>query len=88
MNSGGYQEIARRARESGAGLPEGLVFAGYGMEQDHLGHPNPSQEDDVCRYPGPLPEAGPKSTGLVASFQRESHPPANFGRPMGRPLYG
>src|SRR5215207_6915507 len=27
----GYREIARRARESVAGLPEGLVYAGFSM---------------------------------------------------------
>jgi dienelactone hydrolase len=31
----GYQEIARRARESVAGLPEGLVFAGFSMGAAH-----------------------------------------------------
>jgi dienelactone hydrolase len=31
----GYQEIARRARESVAGLPEGLVFAGFPLGAVH-----------------------------------------------------
>ena len=31
----GYREIARRAREVVAGLPEGLVFAGYSMGATH-----------------------------------------------------
>lgn len=31
----GYQEIARRARESVAGLPEGLVFAGFSLGAVH-----------------------------------------------------
>src|SRR5215203_3435652 len=26
----------------------------YGMEQNHLGHPNSSQQDDIRRYPGPF----------------------------------
>ena len=31
----GYREIARRARESVAGLPEGLVFGGFSMGVAH-----------------------------------------------------
>jgi len=31
----GYQEIARRARESVAGLPEGLVFCGFSLGAVH-----------------------------------------------------
>src|SRR3712207_1661705 len=31
----GYQEIARRAREAVAGLPEGLVFAGFSLGAVH-----------------------------------------------------
>ena len=31
----GYREIARRARESVAGLPEGLVYAGFSMGAAH-----------------------------------------------------
>jgi dienelactone hydrolase len=31
----GYQEIARRARESVAGLPEGLVYAGFSLGAVH-----------------------------------------------------
>ena len=31
----GYREIARRAREAVAGLPEGLVFAGFSMGVAH-----------------------------------------------------
>jgi dienelactone hydrolase len=31
----GYREIARRAREAVAGLPEGLVFAGFSMGATH-----------------------------------------------------
>src|SRR5215208_8379471 len=31
----GYREIARRARESVAGLPEGLVYAGFSMGAVH-----------------------------------------------------
>src|ERR671910_3495149 len=31
----GYQEIARRARESVAGLPEALVFAGFSLGAVH-----------------------------------------------------
>jgi dienelactone hydrolase len=33
----GYQEIARRAREAVAGLPEGLVFAGFSLGAVHAG---------------------------------------------------
>ena len=31
----GYQEIARRAKESVSGLPEGLVYAGFSMGAVH-----------------------------------------------------
>jgi predicted enzyme related to lactoylglutathione lyase len=41
------------------------------MEQNHLGHRNPFQEDNIRRYPRPLPEADSKSTGLVAGSQGE-----------------
>jgi hypothetical protein len=42
------------------------------MEQDHLGHLNTSQQDDILSYHGPLPEAGPKFMGLIASSQEGS----------------
>jgi dienelactone hydrolase len=31
----GYRELARRAREAVAGLPEGLVYAGFSMGATH-----------------------------------------------------
>jgi hypothetical protein len=39
------------------------------VEEHYLGHRNPSRKDDVLSYPGPLVEAGAKSTGLGAASQ-------------------
>jgi hypothetical protein len=49
------------------------VFLAHALVKviEHLGHRTSSQQDDILNYHGPLPEAGPKSTGSVASSQEE-----------------
>src|ERR671921_2575928 len=45
--------VSGRAQPLGSGDHPGPEPQ-YGMEQNHLGHPNSSQEDDIRRNPGPF----------------------------------
>src|SRR5215208_7309684 len=64
----------------------------YGMEQNHLGHPNSSQEDDIRCYPGPfwkrdlslrVPPHPPKKKVKLGLVRNSSHHGAD--RPAGVP---
>src|SRR5918992_5456548 len=59
--------VSGRAQPLGSGDHPGPEPQ-YGMEQNHLGHPNSSQEDDIRRNPG-------RFRKLVPSLRITSGPP-------------